>query len=314
VPGFESDELNRSPSAEPLTYPGRQVDGSYLLIEEWFYRMAPREGRRVGQWTLSVDGGPLSRVAISPQQRLHLNHALLYSNAAPMDWRIPVVAIGSNAAPSQILHKFSRSPRVSGVVPVTRGVVTGLTIGHSAHVSRPGYIAYVAVAFDPQVPRPLTVLWLDEHQLERTNQTEPNYELVSVDGGQYPLVLDSGEAIGQYSLYRGMYGALCRNDDQSLVEATTQASILTWLTEHAWFHKLVRAEDLGEIVELLHKDDDLRDKVREELASHGLSCNDGIVTKPVDSLPYARLIPKPDDPGAWRVRRRLSRRSIRQRR
>lgn len=279
MPSLESDELNRSPISDPLTYPGKRADGNYLMVEEWLYHLAPQRGSGVGDWVLGIDGGPLRRAAGSARPHLDLHRALRKAKAAPMDQRVPVLAIGSNASPGQMLHKLSRPPRVPGVIPVTRGLVRGLAIGHAAHVSRPGYVPYVAVSAGPgrsRVRRSLAVLWLDEQQLERTDQTEPNYELVSIDGGRHQLMLDSGETLGRYGLFRGRYGALRGEDGGRLVEATTQASVLSLLSGHEWFRALVPAGDPVEIVERLRTDGGLREEVKRQMAARGLGCDDGI--------------------------------------
>ncbi|MGA5144198.1 hypothetical protein ACPCSF_03940 [Streptomyces griseoincarnatus] len=84
--------------------------------------------------------------------------------------RAPVVSIGSNACPGQLRHKMAESGTVSPV-PMVRARVTGVGIGVSAHVSRPGYVSNAPVATPGRVSE-LFVLWLDARQLTVIDASE----------------------------------------------------------------------------------------------------------------------------------------------
>ncbi|RPE38054.1 hypothetical protein EDD90_0922 [Streptomyces sp. Ag109_O5-1] len=123
--------LDKAPRDHPLTYPGAWPADSALL-----------DGDRLS---------PLDR--------------LVYD-----DGRVPVLAVGSNASPAQLLHKMAEFG-VSGPIPMVRTRVTGLDVGVSAHVSRLGYVSASPVE-SPATVRELFVVWLDGRQLEVIDASE----------------------------------------------------------------------------------------------------------------------------------------------
>src|SRR5918992_2265232 len=56
-----------------------------------------------------------------------------------LDGRTLVLAVGSNASPVVLAGKLRRAG-ATGPVPMVRGDVDGLRVGHSAHVSLGGYV------------------------------------------------------------------------------------------------------------------------------------------------------------------------------
>src|SRR5919197_1207430 len=56
-----------------------------------------------------------------------------------LDDRTMVLAVGANASPSGLADKLGRAG-VTGAVGMVRAEVAGLTVGHSAHVSRRGCV------------------------------------------------------------------------------------------------------------------------------------------------------------------------------
>ena len=214
-----------SPSAEPLRYPGALVRASFLMSGSWLYPLEATAGGAIGSWVVDVDGGPLVRHGVTIE-RLALEQVLERAGVSRMDHRHPVLAIGSNAAPGQLRHKFSADPDVSDLVPLTRATVRGLGIGHSAHVSNAGYVPYAPLAGDRAVALRLLVLWLDNDQLEYLGTTEPNYRQTLISGADFPLTLASGETLSRYRLYRGRWGVLRPGPQSPPLNATTQADVL----------------------------------------------------------------------------------------
>ena len=100
--------------------------------------------------------------------------------AAPMEERHTVIAVGSNASPA-VMHRKLAAAGVSTTLPMTREEVRDLGVGHSAHVSMPGYVAAAPYA-TRGVRRTFVALHLDDDQLEAVDATEPNYRRVAVDG------------------------------------------------------------------------------------------------------------------------------------
>ena len=82
----------------------------------------------------------------------------------------PVLAIGSNAAPSQMRHKFATTS-VPLVVPSIRARVEGMTAGFSSFVSPLGYVPATLVP-EPGAVAEMSLQLLDDQQLREIDRTE----------------------------------------------------------------------------------------------------------------------------------------------
>lgn len=212
-------------------------------------------------------------------EHLTLDELIKVAGRAPVAERHPVLAVGSNASPGQLVHKFDRDRDVAGLVPMTRARVRGLGVGHSAHVSKAGYVPYAPHANTDLVDRELIVLWLDAEQLVDLHETEPNYHWIAVSGQDYPAVLASGGGLGTYSLYQSRWGVLRRATDGPIVRGTTQAEIFDTLARQSWFDRLVpecRTDGSAAGVTALGHDPVRRDNVREAMKREGFVAGDGI--------------------------------------
>ena len=98
------------PITEPLTYPGRIPETSGVLIDAKFHSLRAVAGAEPEHWQMSST--PLSGVI---QQH----------GGSPMSARVPVVAVGSNAAPSQLVRKFA-TRSVRPLIPITLSDVSNL--------------------------------------------------------------------------------------------------------------------------------------------------------------------------------------------
>jgi hypothetical protein len=206
--------------------------------------------------------------------------------------RFPVVAVGSNASPGQLSHKFTTGRFVSEIVPVTLARVRGIAIGHSAHISKAGYMPYVPLAHEVSIERALFILWLDKTQMERVNETEPNYTPVTVDRGNAPALLESGERVEVFSMYRGKWGALRLSPDAPPVEATQQEEVLNLLGSLPWFYDLVPElrEGASAAAYALAGDERRRTEVRERMAAEGLAGSDGLELQNFSPVPYCEAV------------------------
>lgn len=144
--------------ARPLTYPGRVPATSGVLMDDAYVPLHPVTGRPPEEWR--AGNGTLAAL-------------LARRGCRPLRERHRVVAVGSNAAPSQVRRKFLNH-RVRPIVPMTLEDVPGIAPGVSAHVSRFGYVPAAPIETPGETSR-LFVLWLDEHQLAAMDLTEPNY-------------------------------------------------------------------------------------------------------------------------------------------
>ncbi|WP_344472527.1 hypothetical protein [Nonomuraea monospora] len=182
----DDDELlfAGDPMAFPLTYPGRIPSGSGVLVDDAYRRQEWGEG-----------GAAIAALLASLGQ-------------APLDARHRVVAVGSNAAPSQVRRKFL-DHGVRPVVPMTQADVPGIAPGVSAHVSKWGYVPAAPVETPGETSR-LFVLWLDEHQLAALDLTEPNYRRRPLEE---PVTLEDGTELPPPFVYEGRHGCLAAPGD-----------------------------------------------------------------------------------------------------
>lgn len=271
MPSLLDPKFLVSPRADPLSYPGQALAGSCLWLDGWVYDVDPQPGAGPGAWPLHVDGGPLAGAPWVGD----LNAALSAVSAVPMQVRYPVVAFGSNAALGQLRDKFAWLGPVGRVLPVLRGSIGGFALGHSPHVSPPGYVPYVLLDGGSGSVLPVSVLWLDSHQLAAMNRTEPNYHLVSVPADRYPLTLDSAHDVPSYLAYKGNWGALSWGAGLRPAGAGTQQAVFTALAGAHWFRTLVGDPETQSLINRLRDDPALRDAVRSELAARCMVTTDG---------------------------------------
>ncbi|MBT2519834.1 hypothetical protein [Arthrobacter sp. ISL-28] len=145
-----------------------------------------------------------------------LNKALVEADAARLDSRFLVVSIGSNSSPDVMRRKFARYKQpVSRTLPLIRGQLSNIGIGHSAHVSRAGYIA-AAPYFQMGARSTVWASWLDERQLMALEETEPNYRRIQLRGEACPLVMDNGECPETFSLFTSRWGILTDGNGENL--------------------------------------------------------------------------------------------------
>ncbi|GAA3145135.1 hypothetical protein ACFQ0X_15100 [Streptomyces rectiviolaceus] len=183
--------LDVVPALQPLTYPGRPVPGPSLLTGDELLPLGVRP-LPLGQW--HVAGRALDEVLGERGQ-------------TPLSGRQPVIAVGSNASPAQVAYKLIRRS-IPATVPMVPVRVSGIAVGCSAHIGRVGYVA-AAPYLDPAVETTLVVSWLDQDQFRAVDETEfPNYRRALIPGGDFALVMPSGEELDRASLYVSSYGVL----------------------------------------------------------------------------------------------------------
>jgi hypothetical protein len=132
----------------------------------------------------------------------------------PVAERYVVVAVGSNASPA-VMHRKLATSGVDGTVPFVHAEVTGLRVGHSAHVSRAGYIA-AAPILTPSTRTSVVAVLLDREQLTAVDRTEPNYVRASVGGDECRLILAGGASPASFQLYMSKRGVLAPPGEQPL--------------------------------------------------------------------------------------------------
>lgn len=231
-----------NPSADPGLYPGPPVPGDCLLAGTWRH---PLSGT-------TLDDGPLAG--------LSLDEALAALAAAPMRARRPVAAIGSNAAAGQLLHKWGGAV---DAIPMMRATVSGIGVGHSAHVAVAGYLPYAPFRA-PGRRTTVFVLWLDEVQVERLDATEPNYVRTAF-GGAGSLMLDGGGGgLSSWEMYRSRWGVL--GDREGFIPAVDQAAALGRLAAWGLTAHMPAWPDVSRVQAALASDAGARVGLREALA------------------------------------------------
>ena len=122
--------------------------------------------------------------------------------------RRPVLAVGSNQSPEQLVRKFSDSGL--GPIPVIRARLKDFDIVYSPHVASYGSIP-ATLGHSPGTTVSLFVNWLTPDQETRMHETEVstgNYHFGKLNGIE--LDLDPGPALTSAFVYTSRRGALLR--------------------------------------------------------------------------------------------------------
>ncbi len=270
MPDIQGIGLDLSPSEHPLSYPGKLVTSNCLLLGSWLYVLQPAPGLPLADWKVQRDGGPLP-ITDAP----HLGAVLSAAGALPMARRSPVLAVGSNAAPGQLAYKYHGYAH-HNIIPITHVMTSKLAAAHSAHVGRAGYIPFIPIFSDGAGRTRLNVLWLDDEQLRRMDDTEQNYTRVTIASSAVRTQLDSGLPLELFDLYRGRWGALCSEPGALPMMATSQAGVYSFLSTHHWFRSIVPELRDGpqSAAAALARDEVRRWQIRRELASRGFVSTD----------------------------------------
>lgn len=96
-----------------------------------------------------------------------------------LDGRTPLLSYGANAAPEALARKLASLPGVE--LPVLRAELPGFDVVYSAHVSPYGAVPATLIE-SPGTTAPVLVLHPIPEQHALLTASEPNYDLVEVDG------------------------------------------------------------------------------------------------------------------------------------
>lgn len=186
-----------------------------------------------------------------------------------------MLAVGSNASRAVMRRKFERygvDPRVLFV----RARVRGVRVGHSAHVSVPGFIPAAPVA-DPDATSQLVASLLDDRALAALDATEPSYRRHYFDADDFPLELDvsAGTGIARYAarppgfwMYESRYGVVAPPGYGPLGLHSQPNLIAELMSRCRQFGSLVSGEPRA-VMRRLAADRELRDACRTALATAG---------------------------------------------
>jgi hypothetical protein len=229
----------------PLGYPGQAPRTSGLLVDDAFHEvLSPTDGS-VGRWRV-------------PARSASLDELMGAAGVAAIDARSPVLAIGSNASPAQLLRKFT-TLGVSTVVPMTMATVTGLERAHSAHVSAAGYVPITPIwAADSRAS--FFVLWLDPDQVDALDRTEPNYDRCLLTDA-HEATLESGERLPVIGLYVSRWGHLLSASGTAL-PPSSQRNLLASLLDRSSELRKLAGPGPEDFVSRAAASEDLRDEIR----------------------------------------------------
>jgi hypothetical protein len=144
-----------------------------------------------------------------------------------------------------------------------------LTIGHSAHVSRHGYIA-AAPVLDPSARTAVVASLLDIDQLEALDRTEPNYTRRLVRSQICRLVLDGDEQSATFLVYASKWGVLAPGGVP--LPLMSQEELCAVLRPFSPYDGL----PFRAAMRKLAADEQLRDETREAFARAGWVASSGL--------------------------------------
>lgn len=103
----------------------------------------------------------------------------LSGSGTDLSLRTPLLAYGANAAPDALARKLGSLPGVE--MPVLRSELEGFDVVYSAHVSPYGAVPATLIE-SPGTTAPVFVIHPTEEQWALLTASEPNYDLVEVNG------------------------------------------------------------------------------------------------------------------------------------
>lgn len=234
-------------ASTPWDYPGPPAPHSGALVDGRLRRLGPADLRHIGE--------------------------------AGSDAPAFVVAVGSNASPGVLQRKLA-GHGLAGPITFVTGVLRGCAVGHSAHVSAPGYVPAAPYA-EPAASTPVVVLLLSARQVECLDGTEPNYVRRRVVRGELTLLVDGGREPDAFDLYDTRWGVL-GPPGAAPPALTSQAA----LHEHLGAHWEPYAALLGgdatveQTVRRLGADPRLRERVGDAFHATGWAAPTGLGSAP----------------------------------
>jgi hypothetical protein len=194
------------------------------------------------------------------------------------DLRVPglaqrtcVVAVGSNAS-AVVLHRKLAAHGVSTTLPLRPVEVTGIGVGFSAHVSRPGFVPCAPFRAPGQVTL-LVAAWLDDRQLAVVDATEPTYVRTRLPSSD---VRADPEVVRECFVYDSLRGVL--GDTEPWQPPATQDQLWQRLSATVPGVRRVLAglPDVRRVMLACAADAALRDAVTEALGSRGCVLRSGL--------------------------------------
>ena len=225
-------------------YPYMAPEGSYLLAKGRLFQLNQRDLEEVVQ----VQTDPL------------------------LFGRTPVLAVGSNRAPYQLLRKFGSE----AIVPVTSARLHHCDVVHTALVSYYGAIPCTAFPSLGTITE-LKVVWLDKDQLLHMHKTEGigvAYDYVEMQGVEHQLEVPVGPVFG----YAARAGVLAWEDSQpaGLAAISAQARQFKTVRQGEVVQRVCKLANpteacpVEQFITTMQTDKTLREEVIGQLQTHAI--------------------------------------------
>jgi hypothetical protein len=183
--------------------------------------------------------------------------------------RIPVLAIGSNAAPEQLKRKFSAGACGGKEIPAVRVTASGLDVAFAARVSGYGSVPATPVSIQG-VSVQVHVTLLTEDQLEHMNATEGvghAYELREIPEVEVSMELDGRPLL----TYCALAGPLLVEGEPVAMEAVESSGRVldAWSEVRMLGHVAeLQGMELDDFVHAIVDDSEFRADVNTRLQKH----------------------------------------------
>ena len=186
--------------------------------------------------------------------------------------RTPVLAVGSNRAPYQLLRKFGSE----AIVPVTPALLHDCDVVHTALVSYYGAIPCTAFPSLGTVTE-LKVVWLNQEQLPLMHKTEGigvAYDYVEIQGVEHQFEVPAGPVFG----YAARAGVLDWESCQPASLAAIHAQLRRFraisqrqaVQRVCQIAKLEKAYSGEQFISAMQADKTLRAEVNDQLRTHSI--------------------------------------------
>ena len=185
---------------QAIRYPFERPGYSYLYVDGEITPLFRFDAQEWGGCSVSLGARPEGSV----QDHLEVRGL---SSVTPLAGRYPVIAAGSNAAPSQLRRKYADQPPGT-VFPVVRAALKDFVSVYSAHFTPYGAVA-AALQHWPGAILETYVLFLDEaqlHQMHRTESLGQHFEFVRLE--DISASIDGMANLNSAYIYRTLAGCL----------------------------------------------------------------------------------------------------------
>ena len=218
----------RAPRVEGFRYPGAWPEHSFLMPGSSGTNIFPysRALGRADSNTEFVARLGNTTFETEPGTSTFLDIILAEKGLPIVKDRFPVLAVGSNASPAQIRHKFAQK-HVTAMFPSFLADVENIAIGFQPSISF--YGAFAATPFHLSgVTSRLFIQLLDAEQLQVMDQTEMGYKRVWVSAeAQASSQDDSGVIRATFETGEKLLGFYVYVSEQGYLELGGQAPIIS---------------------------------------------------------------------------------------